>query len=186
MANKILIAADATPLVWADLGGDYGGDGGAATHQLTLVSLADAAARQGAKADLDNGLVSNRIARRYAMTARLEWDVAPADNTTADIYWAASLNSTAATANPGGTTGSDAAYTGTAGSTLDESLQQLIFLGSLMCTNDAATVVQQQTFMVTLPTQYGMPVVVNNGGQALEGDDIEMSITFTPLEEEIQ
>ena len=88
--------------------------------------------------------------------------------------------------NPGGTTGVDAAYTGTAGSTLAESLLQLQFIGSLMATNDAATVVLQQTFMAELPLQYGMPVVFNNAGQAFEGDAIEMSITFTPLEDEIQ
>ena len=185
MANKILIGANATPLVWADTA-DYAGDGGTRTHQILLAALAAAAARQGAKADIDNGLVTNRFARRYAVTMRIEFDVAPADGGSVDLYWAASLSSIAATANPGGTTGSDAAYTGTAGSTLAESLNQLQFLGSLLVTNDAATVVLQTTFIAELPLQYGMPVVVNNGSQALEGDDIEMSITFTPLEDEVQ
>ncbi len=185
MANKILVAANATPLVWADTT-DYAGDGGTRTHQILLATLAAAAARQGAKADIDNGLVTDRFARRYTVTLRVEFDVAPADGGTVDLYWAASLSSTAATANPGGTTGSDAAYTGTAGSTLAESLLQLQFIGSLSVTNDAATVVQQQAFLAELPTQYGMPVLVNNGSQAFEGDDIEMSITFTPLEDEIQ
>ena len=108
MANKILVAANATPLVWADTT-DYAGDGGTRTHQILLAALAAAAARQGAKADIDNGLVTNRFARRYAVTMRIEFDVAPADGGSVDLYWAASLNSTAATANPGGTTGSDAA-----------------------------------------------------------------------------
>lgn len=185
MPNKILVAANATPLVWANAA-DYGNSPFADTHQLDLTSLAAAAARQGAKADIDNGLVANRFARRYAATMRIEFDVAPADGGSVDLYWASSLSATGATANPGGTTGSDAAYTGTAGSTLAESLNQLEFLGSLLVTNDAATVVLQTTFIVELPTQYGMPVVVNNGSQALEGDAIEMSITFTPLEDEIQ
>lgn len=185
MANKILVGMG-TSIVWADIGGDYGDSPLTGTHQITLVSLAAAAARQGAKADMDTGGVANRFARRFAVTLRVEFDVAPADGGTVDLYWAASLSSTAATANPGGTTGSDAAYTGTAGSTLAESLLQLQFIGSLSVTNDAATVVLQQAFMFECPTQYGMPVLVNNGSQAFEGDDIEMSISFTPLEDEIQ
>lgn len=185
MPNKVLVAHDSTPIVWADTT-DYAGDGGARTHQIDLTSLADAAARQGAKADMDTGGVANRLPRRWAVTLRVEFDVAPTDGTTVDLYWAASLSGTAATANPGGTTGADAVYTGTAGSTLAESLLQLQQIGSLSCTNDAATVVQQQTFITTIPLQYGMPVVVNGGGQAFEGDAIEMSVTFTPLEDEIQ
>ena len=185
MANKVLVDHSNTPIVWAD-SADYAGDGGARTHQITLASLANGAARQGAKADMDTGGVTDRLPRRWAVTLRIEFDVAPSDNTIVDLYWAASLNSTAATANPGGTTGSDAAYTGTAGSTLAESLLQLQLIGSLFNTNDAATVVLQQTFITTIPLQYGMPVIVNNGGQAFEGDDIEMSITFTPMEDEIQ
>ena len=185
MANKILVAANGTPIVWAN-SVDYAGDGGARTHQIDLTSLAAAAARQGAKADMDTGGVTNRLPERWAVTLRIEFDIAPADNKTVDLYWAASLSSVAATANPGGCTGSDAAYTGTAGSTLAESLLQLQLIGSLMCTNDAATVVLQQTFITSIPLQYGMPVVVNNGDQAFEGDAVEMSVTFTPLEDEVQ
>lgn len=186
MANKVLVAANATPRVWADIGGDYAGAGGAGTHQITLASLAAGAARQGAKADMDGGLVADRFARWFAVTLRIEMDVASADNKTVDLYWAPSLNSTAATANPGGTTGSDAAYTGTAAGTLAEGLLNLDPIGSLAIQNDVAPVVQQKTFIYKLPTQFGMPVLVNGSDQAFEGDDIEMSITFTPLEDEIQ
>lgn len=186
MPNKILIAADNTPTVWAN-SGDYAGDGGSRTVQIDLTSLAAGNARQGVKGNLSTaGGVVDRMPRRWAVTLRIEFDVAPADGDTVDLYWAASLNSSATVANPGGTIGSDVAYTGTAGSTLEESLLQLQIIGSLMCTNDAATIVQQQTFEVELLLQYGMPVVFNNAGQAFEGDAIEMSITFTPIEDEIQ
>ena len=188
MANKVLIAANATPIVWAD-SADYAGDGGARTHQIDLTALGAGAARQGAKADMDNGLVTDRIARRYAVTVRIEYDTGnePVDGETVDLYWASSLSGTAGTANPGGTSGADAAYTGTAGSTLAESLLQLQFIGSMPVTNDAAAIVQQMTFILTIPTQYGMPVLVNgSAADVFEGDAIEMSITFTPLEEEIQ
>jgi len=48
MANQIPVLSG-TPVVWADTT-DYAGDGGARTHQIDLTSLADGAARQGAKA----------------------------------------------------------------------------------------------------------------------------------------
>lgn len=186
MANKVLVAANATPIVWADIGGDYGDSPFAGTHQLTLTSLAAAAARQGAKADMDAGIVADRIARWWAFILRIEMDVASADNLTVDLYWAASPIVTAGSANPGGCSGADAAYTGTAAGTLAEGLLQLQRIGSLALQNDIATVVQQQTFVTKLPAQWGMPVVVNNSDQAFEGDDIEMSVTAIPLEDEIQ
>lgn len=185
MANKILVAANATPVVWAD-SADYAGDGGVRTHQITLASLGAGAARQGAKADMDNGLVADRIARRHAVTLRIEMDIASAVNKTVDLYWAASLSSVAGTANPGGCTGADAAYTGTAAGTLAQGLMQLQPIGSLAVQLDVAPVVQQKTFVTSIPLQWGMPVVVNNSNQAFEGDDIEMSVTFTPLEDEVQ
>ncbi len=185
MASKILVGMG-TSIVWADIGGDYGDSPLTGTHQITLLTLGVGGSQQGVKADMDTGGVANRFARRFTVTLRVEFDVAPADGGTVDLYWAASLSGTAATANPGGTTGSDGAYTGTLGSTLAESLLQLQFIGSLLVTNDVATIVQQQAFIFEIPTQYGMPVLVNNGSEAFEGDDVEMSISFTPLEDEIQ
>ena len=183
MANEVLVK-QLTPIVWANDGaggGDYAGDGGAETHDLYLTSLAAAGARQGVKADL-----TATRASRFAVTLRVEFDVAPADAKTVDVYMGPSLSGTAATANPGGLTGADAAYTGTAGSTLAESLLQLDFVGSLMCTNDAAAVVLQQTFVYSPALRYVSPVVVNNADQAFEGDAVEMSLTMTPLVDEIQ
>lgn len=186
MANKILVAADANSLVWADTAGDYGDSPFAGTEQITLNTLAAGNARQGSKADIDNGLVEDRFARRYTVTMRIEFGTAPTAGGTVDLYWAPSLSSTAGTANPGGTNGTDAAYSGTGGSTLAQSLLQLEFLGQLVVTNDAAGTVLQTAFNVTLPLQHGMPVVVNNTDQSFDTDDINQSITFTPIEDEIQ
>lgn len=185
MANKILLAANGAPIVFADTA-DYNGQGGTRTHQITLAALAAAAARQSEKADLDRGVVTDRFAQRWAVTPRIEFDVAPADNKTVDFYWAPSLSATAGNGNPSGITGADAAYTGSTGSTIAESVLQLQHIGSLPLTNDADGVIQQKTFTTTFSTQWGSLVVVNNGGQALEGDDIEMSVTLTPLEDEAQ
>ena len=187
MANKILIAADTTPIVFADAL-TYSGDGGSKTTDFGLTSLASDAARQSDKVDLDTGGVENRIARRYAITPRivikaLEVIVA---GESVDFYWAPSLSVTAATANPGGVVGSDGAYSGTAGSTLAESLLQLQFIGSLIVTDDDHPVVLQQTFVVAFPTQYGTLVAHNNQTNGILGDPDKMSVTFTPIEEEAQ
>ena len=182
MATEILVK-DGTPIVWADTT-DFSGtlNGYTRTHQILLAALASAAARQGAKADLG----ATRAAR-YAVHVGIEFDVAPASGTTVDFYWAASHHGTAGTNNPGGTSGADGAYTGTAGDSIADSVKALIYLGSLILTADAATVVQYGTLPeFVAPLRYGMPVVVNNGGQALEGDDIEMFFALIPLIDESQ
>lgn len=174
MAREILVKSG-TPVVWADAT-DYAGDGGARTHQIDLTSLANAAARQGAKADL-----GATRSEKYAVTLCVEMAVAPASGVTIDLYWAASLHATAGTANPGGCTGTDAAYSGTAGDSLDDSLMQLTFIGSLILTADATAVLQFQTFMLSLQHRYGMPVVDNNGGQAMHNDAVECFVSMTPI-----
>lgn len=168
-----------TSVVWADTA-DYAGDGGAWTHQIDLTDLADGAARQGAKADL-----GATRAERFAVTFCAEMAVAPASGAVVDLYWAASPHAVAATMNPGGCSGSDAAYTGTAGDSLNDSLKQLIFIGSLILTSDTDPVLHSQTFVFSPPHRYGMPVVDNNGGQAMHSDAIECFVTLTPIEGDI-
>lgn len=179
MSNKVYITEE-TPIVWADTT-DYGGSPFARTHQILLAALASAAARQGEKADL-----GDPRAEMYEIILRLEWDVAPADGTSGSLYMAPSPSAAAGVCNPGGVSGADAAYTGTAGSTIAESLLQLDFVCAIPCTNDAATIVQQITARYSPSARYVSPVVLNEGGQALEGDDIEMSITMIPIPHEIQ
>ena len=185
MPNKIGIEIG-TPIVWADTT-DYSStlSGLSRTHQITLASLADAAARQGAKADMAS-IATTHLAQRFSVLFRIEMDVAPADGAYVGLYWSSSPSATTATGNDGAASGSDAAYTGSAGSTIAETVLQLQHVGTMMLTNDAATVVQQATFITTLPQRYGMPIVFNMGGQAFEGDDVEMCIGFTPLEDEAQ
>lgn len=183
MPNKILVATDATPTVFADLT-DYAGDGGARTAQIDLTSLAEGIARQSNKHDLPS-----RFPHEYIVTARIEYATTPADGDTVELYWAASLkdDDSSSLANPGGVTGSDSNYTGTAGSTLEESLKNLQFIGSLKATNDANPIVQQQSFRVAIPTQFGSIVVVNTSSTVeFHTDAAEMSITFSPREYEVQ
>jgi len=179
MANEILVKSG-TPVVWADTT-DYAGDGGTRTHQIDLTSLADGAARQGAKADL-----GATRAKQYTLTVCVEMAVAPVSKAAIDIYWAASPHATAGLLNPGGCTGADAAYTGSAGDSLDDSLMQLLPLGSISLTADADPVLQIYTVTLFPQHRYGMPVIDNNGGQAMHSDAIECFVSLTPIIPEVQ
>ncbi len=186
MANEILIKED-TPIVWADET-DYAGGaqvGGTRTLDLDLTDLLFSAARQGVKADLG----ATRAAR-YAITLAVEFKTgeAPESGETVDLYWGPSGSVTAGTANEGGLVGTDAAYTGTAGDSLADSLKQLLFIGSIVCTADAVGVVQRQTFTFSPPTRFGQPVVHNNtDAEDLNAADAEeMYIRMVPLIDEVQ
>jgi hypothetical protein len=179
MANEVLIKSG-TPIVWADAT-DYAGDGGARTHQIDLTGLASDSTRQGAKGDL--GAVR---AEKYTVTLCVEMAVAPTSGTTVDLYWAPSPHATAGTMNPGGCSGTDATYQGTSGDSRDDSLNQLIPVGSLYLTSDADPVLHSMAFTLFPPHRYGMPVVDNNGGQAMHSDAIECFIALTPIIPEIQ
>lgn len=179
MANEIL-TKNGTPIVWADVT-DFGGSPLARTNQILLAALASMAARQGDKVDL-----GERRAERYAVTLRPELDVVPISAKVISVHWAPSESAVAGTANPGGVVGADGGYTGTAGDSLADSIKQLDLIGALICTCDAATVVQQQTWIYSPPTRYGSPVIWNQTAQAFEGDDIEMSLIFMPQIDELQ
>lgn len=183
MANKILVAADATPIVWAaDVG--YGGSGGAQTADITLATLAVGAARFGDSVDLDRAVVANRYPREIAVTLRMAFPTATTPEGSIDLYWASAL--TLAGPFPDGIGPDEGAYTGTTGSTIAESLSQLHFLGPLMVTQDGEEQgAQQATFRATLPTQFGVPVIFNNADEALDTATL-LSITFTPREYEVQ
>jgi hypothetical protein len=179
LANQIL-HEEGTPVVFADTT-DYSStaSGFTRTHQIDLTSIANNAARQSEKADL-----GATRARLYAVRVGIEYDVAPTAATVSEFYWSSSVSGTAATGNDGGCSGSDAAYK--AGEE-DEWKRQLIFLGTLVNTNDAATTVQYQTIgYFTPPHRYGQVVYVNKSGQALEGDAVEMFVALVPIIDEIQ
>jgi len=146
---------------------DFGGSPVARTNQIDLTSLANGAAREGDKVDLG----ATRAAR-YSVTLRVEADVAPTSGEVVEFYFGQSPHGTAATANPGGLSGSDAAYTGTAGDSVGDSIKQCSFVGALPCTSDAAGVIQQATWAFMPSERYVIPVVYNLSGQAFEGDAV--------------
>lgn len=172
---------DGTPIVWADTT-DYSstGSGYTRTAQLDLTSIANGAARQGDKADL-----GNPRAGKFSVHIGVEIDVAPTAGNEIDVYWSSSVSATAGTGNEGGASGADAAYK--AGEEA-EWVRQLTYIGSIVLTNDAATTVQRKCINTAFvpPARYGMPVVYNRSGQALEGDAVEMYVALVPEFDESQ
>jgi hypothetical protein len=172
MATEILIKTGATK-TWKASGGDYA---------ITLASLAVDAARQGVKGDL--GATRGKV---WGARVTANMDVAPTAGTTLELYWAGSPSATAGTSNPGATTGTDAAYTGSAGGTVDQTVLQLEWIGSLILTPDADGVVQVQDVGRFVPVhRYGMPVLVNKADQAMEGDDDSHKIEIFEVIDESQ
>lgn len=172
-----------TPICWADTT-DYNStnSGITRTHQLDLTSLADGAARQGAKADLG----TNR-APSYAVKACIEMAAAPTARTVIEFYWSSSFSATAGTGNDGGSsvTGADAAWApgGGAEADIDEFKLQLQMIGILSLSADA-----QPTYQVAMinpdfapATRYGQPIIKNDGGWAFDADAIQMYVALIPI-----
>jgi len=183
MANEILIKNN-TPIVWAN-STDYNPAAEiiyTRTHQLDLTSLANAAARQGAKADLG---ATRANAHRIRFCP--EFDVAPASGAAMYVYFAFSNSATAALDNPALVTGSDAAYTGTTGDAIADAVKQLVGPFPYICTSDVAPISLPMDIGILYPTmRYISPVIVNSSGQALEGDAVEIYLALIPIVTEIQ
>jgi len=179
VAADILIEMGAA-VCWAK-DGEYSssGSGVERTHELDLTSLADGAARQGEKADL-----GAKRARQYGVLVGIELDVAPSAGEVVDVYWSESYSGTAGTGNAGGASGADSAYKP---GEEDEWVKQLIYVGSLVLTADAAPTVQRASVGLLSPTtRYGMPIVHNRSGQAFEGDAVQMYVALVPIVDEVQ
>lgn len=187
MANLIRQQAG-TQFLFADHGTDFGAAPATAANtliqgtptdvQIDLTGLADAAARASAKSgSLWAGTGSDEAALVYKVDACLEWESAPTDSAgTVDFYWAPSASATAATGNPGGVTGSDAAFTET-----DGNLGQMTFIGSLTIRNNVINI--GHVGWLIPYEEYGSLVIVNNSGGALRSTATAMDethIVFTP------
>jgi hypothetical protein len=143
--------------------------------QIDCTSLADDAARQSAKADLG----ANRAPGFWVRMA-VEIAATPTAGMTIDLFWAPSSSGTAAVGNPGAVTGSDAAYSGYS-SNLDDSLAQLIRVGTMFVTAQATATVQiAECGYFRPPTRYGSLVVYNRTGAAFHSDMAEFAVVFQP------
>ena len=184
-ANRIIFA-DTTD--WPAGGSDSWGDD---DDQIDLTSLGSGAARQSDKFALPTNLEED-----YDVFSLLEWNstTAPASGEVVDHYYGLSPSATAATANPGGLSGSDSAYTGTTNDSLDDSLKQLNYIGSLIAVSEegeggtpAGIVQEQHIGRIPAPNLPQMMIAVdNNSAQALETNAIEMAVVFVGRETQIQ
>lgn len=184
MANETFIK-NGTQLLYADHATDFGAAPATAANSLIIGTPTDVqvdltgvaasgGARQSAKsADLGDGTRGTY----FRVDACLEFEAAPSDGDSVDFYWAGSPSATAATGNPGGTTGSDAAYTDTAGT-----LAELQYIGSLTCRNNVICIGKVGAFIPE--HRYGSLVIVNNADQALRSTATAMDeahVTLTPV-----
>lgn len=158
-------------------------DGSPTNVALTLASLANGSAQQSAKADL-----GATHAPLYALFGCVDFTgETPTVGGTIDYYWAPSNSGTAGTGNVAGNNGTDAACPGGAlGSiTLTEFLRWCIPIGNLIV-HDGAVVQNGFVGYFRPPSRYGQLIVVNNGGDVFENDDVEAHQTLVPIIPEVQ
>lgn len=191
MANEYLIK-DGTQLIFSDAT-DFPNSGlgppttGAnsliiGTPTIVQLDLTGVAASGGARQSDKTGDLGATKAPAYSVMACLEFETAPADAGAVYFYWAPSPSSTAATGNPGGTTGSDAAFTDTTGN-----LGELQYIGALSLRNNVINIGYIGTFQPKM--RYGNLVVVNQGSTALRSTATAMDethIVMTPIIPELQ
>jgi hypothetical protein len=150
---------------------------------LTLSGVANGAARQSTKFDFG----ATRAAR-YSLIGCVDYTgETPSATGQVDYYLAPSAVSTQGNGNVAGNSGADAACPdGALGSiTLAEFLKQCLYIGSLY-THDGAVVQNGFVGVFSPPERYGQLIVVNNGGDAFEADDVEMHQVMNPIVDEIQ
>lgn len=149
---------------WINTGGDY---------TLTLTSLANNAAREGAKGDL---FVTGKGIPDF-----IEWRLESAVGSTAtdglqiELFVGESDSATAGTDNPGNLTGADAGL-----SNPDELKRQCTRVGALSLSNARTTSVQKQRFRSFPKCRYQIPLIVNKSGQTLSGTAGNHKLVATP------
>ena len=181
MANEVPIKfapTAAASRVWAD--STFTDTDITRTHQISMASVADNAARQGAKADL--GTLGGQ---RYAVVLRPNLNVAPASGELIEVYFGQSVSATAGSHNPGGLSGADAAYSGTTSDDVPDSVKQLDGPWTLVVTSDIG--LQYQVLGIFVPTlRYVSPVIYNKSGQALSATVTNPYLGLYPVLPEIQ
>lgn len=150
---------------------------------LTLSGLADGAGRQSDKCDLG----ATRAALYDCLITVDFTGETPTAGEVVRVYWAPSTSGTQANGNIAGNSGADAACPGGAlGSiTLAEFLKQCQLIGHFVV-HDGAVVQNGWVGTLSNPSRYGQIIVVNESGDAFEGDNVEMGVFLNPVIEEVQ
>ncbi len=187
MANEILQKIG-LQLLFADHATDFGAAPATAANSLIIgaptdvqIDLTGLAASGGAREAAKASLVTP-WSSRWTVDACTEHETAPADGGVVVFYWAASPSSTAATGNPGGLTGVDAAFTDTAGI-----LGQFQWIGSLLLRNNVINIGHVGVFSPVF--EDGILAIVNQGSTAMRSTATAMDethIVMTEIIDEIQ
>lgn len=168
-----------------DLGDLENTDTAPTAVQLDLgATVATLTAREATKCDLGGGTAFYPL--EFAVYASIEFATAPTTGETVDFYWGPSHSGTAGKGNMAQLTGTDAEYTGGTPELL-EGLKQLMYIGSLVASADATTVVQTAYIGVFAPPdRYGSLVVYNNTSVSYHSDAVEMAVSFEPITPDAQ
>ena len=137
-----------------------------AEYALTTASLADDAKRQGVKVSLADA--KGRFADLFTFEIDVNPTSSPSAATIVSLYWGGSPSSTAATNNPGGMSGADAAW-----ALGEDLLDDLWFIGNYKAAAEDAN--RTASFSSSIPFANGMPLIWNQLGVAL--DDAVVRIT---------
>lgn len=146
--------------------------------QIDLTSIAAAAARQSAKT-ASLAKTGSAWPREWVFGACIEHVATPTAGEVVEFWWNASPNSTAATGNSGGASGSDAAYA-VAGK------EQLIFIGTMTLRANIINI-DAQIGTIWMPYLYGSLIVINSSPtKALHSAMDETHVVATPVIRDIQ
>ena len=160
MTNDVLLTQQTT-ITWTSAGGD---------EVLTLTSLADGDGRMGEEHDF-----TATFPARARLELLVDFNVAPTAGNVVDVYWSSSDDGTN---YDGECTGSDATYNS------EYDAKRLQYVGSLAASND--TDPQRASWVFFLPARYGLPVVMNQSGQALTATGTDQVVTVTGIVDQIQ
>ncbi len=154
-----------TALTWQASGGD---------KVLTMTSLASGSARAG---DKSATLLDGTLGKPELLDIVLETKAGSAvtNGLQTEIYIGESSSATAGTDNPGGLSGSDAAYANPS-----EKKLQLNYVGGFNYSNALGTGAQRQRFTYAPLAICIIPVIVNNSGQSFSGTAGDHILTITP------
>ena len=172
---RFLVSGDYSP---ADPATDYS-IGVPTDVLLTQASLADGAGRQSDKVDLGE----SRALSYEVLAAEDFTGETPVSGEVFEYYWLGSTSTTQANGNVGGNSGADgAAPDGALGAI---TLAEFIALGALFIGNlrihDGAVVQNGYVGVVSPTNRYGQLLVVNESGDVVEADNIDMCVWMTPI-----
>jgi hypothetical protein len=149
----------------------------ASVANVALGSATSTGATQSATLDLADS--TGAIPEWLRIDTELEFAATPTANNSCPIF-ASFWNTTGA--GVGNTSGNSSAYTGYSNN-VDAALQQLVQIGTHVCTSQATSTVQKCNAGVFRPTGRYMNVVFrNNAGSATHSSDANCLIRITPLD----